>query len=208
MSKNIAVAARLREERERLLLNQGLFAGKVGVSRMSQVNYESGKRSPDADYLQAAFEAGVDIGYVITGKRTDAPDFFRMATIFLLESVSLRTGFSEDLLRFVIELVADAASSGWLADKDELQSMPDVPWDMTQWIVIGDLDELVAALYENGRLLRDIFGTLNNIVATNGPVRLTGAKRLAMVLMLFRAFRMAGEVDRKVVEDTLRLVAT
>lgn len=205
---NSEVGNRLREERELLCLSQALFAARVGISRMSQVNYETGKRSPDADYLRAASEIGVDVGYVITGKRSQAPDFYRMATVFVLEKIQIRTGFAEDVLSFVIELIADVASCGWLEDRAELQERPDVEWDMTQWIQLAGLDEIIAALFENARLLRDIFGTVNSVLVFDVNKRLAGEKRLAVMLMLYRAFRTTGEVDRRVVEEAVALAAS
>lgn len=34
---------------------------------MTQINYESGRRTPSADYLAAIFKHSVDIQYVVTG---------------------------------------------------------------------------------------------------------------------------------------------
>ncbi len=61
--------ARLAEERKRIGLNQKDFAEIGGVTKTSQVNYESGERSPNVDYLQAITSAGVDVQYIITGVR-------------------------------------------------------------------------------------------------------------------------------------------
>lgn len=175
---------------------------------MSQVNYESGKRSPDSSYLLSAYEAGVDIAYVITGKRAKAPDFYRMATVFVLESIERRTGFSEDLLSFVIEAFSDAATSSWMADQPEMLSRPGTEWDMTQWIQLSQLDEMILALFENARLLRDIFGSVNAALALGGEVvRISGEKRIAMILMLYRAFKGSGEVDQNLVDEAVKLAA-
>ncbi len=202
------IGNRLREERERLCLSQGLFAGKVGVSRMSQVNYESGKRSPDSSYLLAAYEAGIDVAYVITGKRAKAPDFYRMAATFVLHSIERKTGFSEDVLSFVIEALSDAATSSWMLDQPEVLSRPDVEWDMSQWVRLSQLDEMIAALFENARLLRDIFGSVNAAMCFGGDnAHIPGDKRAAMILMLFRAFKMSGEVDQDVVDEAVKLAA-
>ncbi|WP_334015750.1 MULTISPECIES: transcriptional regulator [Burkholderia cepacia complex] len=43
-----------------------------GVARRSQSAYESDERAPDAAYLLAVREIGVDIGYVLTGERLAA----------------------------------------------------------------------------------------------------------------------------------------
>jgi transcriptional regulator with XRE-family HTH domain len=61
---------RLTQERIRLGLNQTDFSEKAGVSRTSQVNYETDKRTPDANYLMAIASIGVDVLYLLTGQRT------------------------------------------------------------------------------------------------------------------------------------------
>ncbi|QGZ31471.1 helix-turn-helix domain-containing protein [Stutzerimonas stutzeri] len=61
---------RLREERKRLGLSQGDFGALGGVKANAQGKYESDERSPDAAYLNGVMTAGVDVLYVLTGKRT------------------------------------------------------------------------------------------------------------------------------------------
>lgn len=61
-------SARLREERLRLRLNQQELADVGGVSKGSQVGYESGVRAPDLRYLERVARANVDIMYVVTGR--------------------------------------------------------------------------------------------------------------------------------------------
>lgn len=63
---------RLREERQRLGLNQTEFAELAGVLKGAQVNYEAGKRAPDSNYMTAIAAAGADVLYILTGDR-DAP---------------------------------------------------------------------------------------------------------------------------------------
>lgn len=63
------VAERLKAEREALGLSQQALAELCNVSARSQRNYESGERSPDAEYLGALAAAGADVLYVLTGAR-------------------------------------------------------------------------------------------------------------------------------------------
>lgn len=63
------IGERLKEERVRLGYNQADFAAIAGVAKTSQFNYEKGDRSPDAAYLSAVAEKGVDVLYVVTGER-------------------------------------------------------------------------------------------------------------------------------------------
>ncbi|MBU9247002.1 helix-turn-helix domain-containing protein [Burkholderia multivorans] len=65
-------AERLREERQRLGLNQTDFAAAGGVKRDAQQNYESGLRRPDSAYLEAIAVRGVDVAYLLTGQRSAA----------------------------------------------------------------------------------------------------------------------------------------
>lgn len=69
----MGIGERLKEERERLGLNQTDFAALAGASKNTQYNYEKGERSPDSNYLAAAAAQGVDVLYVITGARTPQP---------------------------------------------------------------------------------------------------------------------------------------
>ncbi|WP_175774003.1 helix-turn-helix domain-containing protein [Burkholderia multivorans] len=65
-----SIGARLREERLRIGLSQAEFAALGGLSNKAQLSYESGARSPDANYLAALAKIGVDVLYVITGERS------------------------------------------------------------------------------------------------------------------------------------------
>lgn len=59
----------MREERERLGLNQVAFAAQGGVQKAAQINYEKNERRPDTEYLAGIASAGVDVLYVVTGVR-------------------------------------------------------------------------------------------------------------------------------------------
>jgi len=61
---------RLREERNRLVLTQTALGQIGGVQGRAQRLYEQGERRPDSDYLAAVAAAGVDVLYVLTGKRS------------------------------------------------------------------------------------------------------------------------------------------
>ena len=58
---------RLRAERKRLGLSQEKFAALAGVTKDTQLNYESGARKPDSDYLIAICGAGVDSHFLLHG---------------------------------------------------------------------------------------------------------------------------------------------
>lgn len=68
----MTIGDRLKEERSRLGLSQTDLAAVGGVGKTTQINYEKGSGSPDARYLAAAADRGVDILYVVTGVRRPA----------------------------------------------------------------------------------------------------------------------------------------
>ncbi|MBP7242930.1 helix-turn-helix transcriptional regulator [Amaricoccus sp.] len=65
-----SIGTRLRSERRRLGLGQEAFGALGGVGRASQVGYEADRRAPGADYLAGIAAHGVDVLYVVTGRRT------------------------------------------------------------------------------------------------------------------------------------------
>jgi len=66
----MAFGDRLKTERKRLGLSQEALGARGGVATNAQGNYEAGKRTPDATYLAGIAAAGVDVLYVLTGKKT------------------------------------------------------------------------------------------------------------------------------------------
>ncbi|MEN8512126.1 helix-turn-helix transcriptional regulator [Burkholderia sp. RS02] len=65
----MTIGARLREERERLGLNQTKFGELGGVSKKAQIDYEKNVFSPNARYLEAVANGGADVLYILTGMR-------------------------------------------------------------------------------------------------------------------------------------------
>lgn len=71
-STNAVIAgfgARLRDERKRLGLSQAQLAQAGGVLRLAQGQYESEQRLPRVDYLCSINAAGIDLGFVLWGRR-------------------------------------------------------------------------------------------------------------------------------------------
>ncbi|WP_456990189.1 helix-turn-helix domain-containing protein [Lysobacter sp. A286] len=60
----------LRIERRRLGVNQTTLAEVGGVSKATQVAYEAGSTRPDAAYLAKVADAGVDVYWLLTGRRS------------------------------------------------------------------------------------------------------------------------------------------
>lgn len=106
----MGIGDRLKEERQRLGLNQSDFAAFAGVAKNSQLNYEKGERSPDAGYLAAIAEKGVDVLYVVTGKRTPAAaDAISEAEADLLEHFRTLPEGEQGYTRTMIAALAEKA---------------------------------------------------------------------------------------------------
>ncbi|MCW3836013.1 helix-turn-helix domain-containing protein [Sphingomonas canadensis] len=66
-----ALGKRLREERKEKRFTQTAFSELAGVHKNSQIAYEAGRTPCTVEYLLRLAECGVDIGYVLTGRRAD-----------------------------------------------------------------------------------------------------------------------------------------
>ncbi|MDL5599337.1 helix-turn-helix transcriptional regulator [Bacillus subtilis] len=107
----MGIGDRLKEERERLGLNQTEFAAKAGASKNSQYNYEKGERSPDATYLAAVSEQGVDVLYVVTGERKPTPaESINADAAKFLEFYQHVTDLDREVLLRMVSAFAKAAS--------------------------------------------------------------------------------------------------
>lgn len=92
----MSISDRLKEERERIGLNQADFAARGGASKHSQLDWEKGRATPNCAFMEAVAELGVDVRYVITGRRDYTPppplsvDDQRVLQLFKLASPGVR----------------------------------------------------------------------------------------------------------------------
>lgn len=61
---------RLAEERNRCGHTQKAVADRFEMSTRTQIKYELGETGPDAYYLNGIAEIGLDVPYVLTGRRS------------------------------------------------------------------------------------------------------------------------------------------
>lgn len=100
---------RLREERARLSLSQEEVATAGGVQRRAQVNYEAGERSPTADYLAAVAGLGIDVLYLLTGRREERDTGGRGPRLYAVSSDV------NGLDMGVVAHIARESTGAWLA---------------------------------------------------------------------------------------------
>lgn len=111
----MGIGARLREERERLGLNQEGFGQLGGVRKQAQLLYEKDERKPDSDYLVAVAAAGVDVLFVLTGRRQSDLPAGDVSEQLLLEnfrrcSLAARQNLLQSSILLAAGLPAEASS--------------------------------------------------------------------------------------------------
>lgn len=111
----MGIGARLREERERLGLNQEGFGQLGGVRKQAQLLYEKDERKPDSDYLVAVAAAGVDVLFVLTGRRQSDLPAGDVSEQLLLEnfrrcSLAARQNLLQSSMLLAAGLPAEASS--------------------------------------------------------------------------------------------------
>lgn len=93
------IGSRLRDERERLGMNQSELGAVADIARNTQAEYENGKRACNLNYLLAIRELGIDPAYLIDGRR-DITAISRDTAAFL-DCVSSLTGPEKEALKTV-----------------------------------------------------------------------------------------------------------
>ena len=98
---------RLKEERERLGLNQTEMANRCRTTRKSQFNYETDARKPDAAYMADMAEIGADVLYILTGQHNPAVITLKPDEATLLDNYRKANHSNQQLL-----LATSAALTG------------------------------------------------------------------------------------------------
>jgi transcriptional regulator with XRE-family HTH domain len=102
------VGERLKEERERLGLNQTEFGALLGVSRGTQKNYEQGANSLDLRYVSALEEHGADAAFVLTARRcTPLGQLFSADEAELINQFRSITEEDQAAIRRFLQAMAD-----------------------------------------------------------------------------------------------------
>jgi transcriptional regulator with XRE-family HTH domain len=105
----MSFGARLAEERKRLGLKQAEFASLVGTDVPKQSLYENDRRELRADYLARLAAAKVDVGYVLTARRSEGSWLGDETSALLSAYLALAPELKQSLLRLVEDLNAYAA---------------------------------------------------------------------------------------------------
>lgn len=210
----MCLAKRLIEERRRLGLSQADFAGRAGVSLSSQKRYELGEREPDTGYLEGARGMGVDVTYLLTGKKrtqkNEWVDEFHM--LMFAQSIAKILGITKSDLKTIVGFVETTMRNPPYRELPPEESMP--IYDEMFLMAVSDLvnrkaiDEQKGVAHEiDSGLLANILGGVESAIGTLG-VELTPTKKATAITMLYRAFKTSGKIDPKTIDDTIKLATS
>jgi Predicted transcriptional regulators len=106
------IGVRLRQLRTQAGLTQDQLAEKLGVSKRTQGNYESGASDPPASYLSmASSQLGFDVGYIVNGVRATLPnDALTEVEDLLVTQYRSITPFDQEAIRRFLQAMADDAA--------------------------------------------------------------------------------------------------
>lgn len=108
----MTIGARLREERSRLGVSQTELAVACGIAKNTQLNYEKDERSPDAKYLAAVEALGMDVYYVLVGKRFPvSADGLSPLELEMLSYLKELSDYDKESLRRMAYAMAAVANS-------------------------------------------------------------------------------------------------
>ncbi len=134
-----AFAARLKEERGRMGHSQYAFGEIGGVGKLTQLKYEKGSRLPSAEYLARIVEAGADVGYLLTGIRSDNEGVDSILLAACIAAIDHAfSGSDADLAQFSALLYHSAYRLGGGHERlDELAQIMRSGWNISRRIIGG-----------------------------------------------------------------------
>jgi len=192
---NEELASRLKKERERLGLSQAEFAKRLGIHRNTLVRYENGTREPDSGFIVRAGDAGVDVGYMLSGRKSDAVSMHRLGTIRVLPMIADRAGLNGSALLDLLDLAAEEEASMW-GPSVVLKEPKKVGWV-----------ELIDALFEDGELLARVFYEVKRVTHEEG-LSIPFNRRARAAALIYRSGRASERcIDPDLVVEALKLAA-
>lgn len=169
------------------------------MKRTAQITYETGERSPSAEYLLAAGKVGVDVPFVLTGLQTTADSIERRALIKILDAIFERLG-----LDWISTL--DSAYS-------EVEKELGAPRELLDYEIPSLAHEIEASAFDainkielNGALLTEVLEAID-ISSEVDEILLPPAVKSDLAVMLYRAFRPTNKVDFEVVRQAFNLAS-
>lgn len=158
---------------------------------MTQVNYESGKRTPDGNYLHGLGVAGGDVGFVLFGQRSTAESLYSLGAARVVPRLAAKLKIDGDALIGIFDMVAEDEANSWGNSTERL--MPE-----------ETVQELIDTLVVNGKLLGQVYRGVQTAMHEEN-LHTTGAQLAAIVLTLVRVFKEPKRFEQDIVSATVRV---
>lgn len=133
-AENSTSSYRLKEERERLGLQQKDVYPQIEVSRGTYKSYEEGGTSPTAEHLRVLSKMGFDVSYIVTGQRQASAIKLDQVTIDILASRGI--ALEEDKRFRAVVVTFSSAGMAWLLN---YQAAHDNAAPMLSWSFLSAL---------------------------------------------------------------------
>lgn len=187
---------RLREERERLGLNQEAFGAIGGVKKLAQLKYEKGERAPDALYLAAIKNKGVDIVYLLTGERDELKVWEDQTTAFhnLLLYIGERMGIACEVMEGLMFAAWQEEENG---DRKEMVGPRTLQLFEKAWVKLPKPEV-------HWKTLEAVLEAIDGVLGQKGCV-IPSRKKATIAVMQYQAARATGKVDLRMIEYAVSL---
>lgn len=186
-----SIGLNLRRQREKLGLSQEQAAQKLGVTTRTQSNYETGKRTPDMNYLIEARNIGIDLTLLLFGEE-DPLLLADIAMQLIEQAFVIDRG---DLVVAYDGIIFDTPNPGELLF-DELARLSPIFQS-----IVERRTSLDAALLSD--VLHQVNVTINALGLTMAP-----GKQAQAAAMLYRSFKPSGKVEQAMIEETVKLASS
>lgn len=196
---------RLKEIREHLGYTQAEFAKACGIGKTAQYMYEKGDREPPVSYMLAVQELGGDVLYLLTGEISCSGAGFSGASSKLFVHMTGMLGLDSveiahlSYQRLMIE--EERTVNKMLSLDDETTYLP---WydSIRAWLLTAKSPDACLDV----DLLSKILAGIERYSETTG-LKLPMEKRVRASMILYRTFKASGEVDQKMLSETISLIA-
>ncbi|MDP2962257.1 MAG: hypothetical protein Q8N54_05810 [Sulfurimicrobium sp.] len=203
------IGKRLREERERLGLNQASFGMIGGVKKLAQLNYEKDDRIPSSTYFDNLREnKNIDVDYILSGLR-DNNEGRRLraeSRVNLNIAMALElwpSAFSSAVDDAYQQNIDNSNGNGFPVEAYLADEMDDkyLTVENSIYKTIESSPRII-----DFKMLEDVITRLESAVLASAK-DIQPAKKAQAIITLYRAFKASGKVDQRMIEEVVTLAS-
>lgn len=203
------VGKRLREEREKLGLNQASFGMIGGVKKLAQLNYEKGDRLPSPAYFDNLREdPGIDVDYILSGLRDNNEGRRLRAEARVNCNIALALELNPDAFSAAVDNAYQQNINNSNGDGFPVEAYLADEMDDKYLTVENNVYDTIESSPRiiDFKMLEDVI-TRFEVSLLGSMLKISPAKKAQAVVMLYRSFKASGKVDQKMIEEAVKLAA-